>query len=110
MPKAHKHTPTPWTCRQFDATISIDAEEYLGIAFVNPKSPSYHEGAIPCTYDRNNAEYIVRCVNHHAILVKALQDLLTQGTHHEVETGIGMMSENTEAYNEARAALAAATK
>lgn len=49
------HTPGPWKARQFGGIISIDAPEFLGVAFVNPIGGGE---IIPCQRDRLNARLI----------------------------------------------------
>lgn len=53
--KIATHTPGPWKARQWGGSISIDANECAGIAFVNPMGV---HGAIPTPGDSANARLI----------------------------------------------------
>lgn len=65
-----------------------------------------------CAYKFNagksaaHAALLAHCFNHFQKLVAAMKDVLECGTHHDVTTGIGTMSEATPAYLHAMEILA----
>lgn len=94
----NKHTPTPWALNTDDIPPTIYAEvNQHCIAILDDSSGAYKfDDVATC---EANAEHIVRCVNSHDALVKALQECLQN-------TGGGWIAASV--IDRARAALAAA--
>lgn len=73
-----EHSPLPWTAStsSYELTNTVVAADGFRVAVLidgNKERPPEEHAA--------NAEFIVRAVNSHAELVKALEDLLTAHHH-----------------------------
>lgn len=100
--EVHENTPVQ---ALVDAGINLDA---LNVYLAARKERQAEHDAISARVDRERAaDKLVRDAAHD--LLAACKALLEQGTHREVETGIGMMVEQTEAFAKACAAIAKAT-
>jgi hypothetical protein len=67
----------PWRSIQWSESISIDAPDCAGVAFVNPMGARGH--GIPSRADRAKAELITRAVNSFEAMREALKNISREG-------------------------------
>ncbi len=102
----NKHTPTPWALNTDDIPPTIYAEvNQHCIAILDDSSGAYKfDDVATC---EANATHIVRCVNSHEALVKALEELTATIDAGRKSADYVALQEHRVMRN-ARAALAAA--